>query len=389
VLRKCGVPEQISLIAVTFQTAGTALLAIVLAQLARTFNSTPARWWAAAWAAFSVALVALRLSVTFNSPLLRSAYILLQWTFLYLLWVGSADAERRKRIVRARLISWTPLAVALSAALTLPAASVNEVFIVESIIVSLGALLSYGEISRHVRTPATRMMRLSLLIFSLLYASYAPIFFIHSRIVPLPLLAFSSFVDLLACVFIGCAMIMVTTEAAHDRLESALTDLMRAHGELERRFQTDFLTEAFSRHAFHWMQQGAEIATADELVGVVVMFDIDNLKEINDTLGHPAGDTAIRAVANAIRSVIRGDDLLFRWGGDEFVAVIPNLSTSVVAERLKTFENAIAVRLDDGSFTECRVSYGCADFGAQQLIDEAIRQADARMYAVRSGSDKI
>ncbi len=52
---------------------------------------------------------------------------------------------------------------------------------------------------------------------------------------------------------------------------------------------------------------------------------MDNLKAINDGLGHTAGDKAIREVAGAIRSVIRADDLLFRWGGDEFLVVLVGL----------------------------------------------------------------
>ena len=62
-----------------------------------------------------------------------------------------------------------------------------------------------------------------------------------------------------------------------------------------------------------------------ELAGTAVIADIDNLKSINDQFGHAAGDAAIRAVATAIRSLIRADDLLFRWGGDEFLLVLEHL----------------------------------------------------------------
>lgn len=367
-----------------FQAAGAALLAIVVAQLAGALNSRPARWWAAAWAAFSLALLALWLSVTFNNALFRSGYLLLQWSFLYSLWIGCADANPLEPMVRRRLmLFWLPLAGASAAILTMVAGSANEVFIVESVILALGALASYYALSKRASTPASRMMRLSLLIFSLQYAAYAPLFFIHSRLRPVPLLSLSSFVDLLACVFIGCSMIMVISEGAHDRLEKTLADLVRTGTQLEQRLHTDMLTEALSRHAFHWMQQGTEITTAGQLAGVVVMFDVDNLKEINDGRGHHAGDLVIRATANAIRAVIRADDLLFRWGGDEFVAVLPNLSPTLVAERLKTFEDAIPVRLEDGALIESRVSYGYAEFDAQQSIDAAIQRADARMYKSR------
>ena len=78
------------------------------------------------------------------------------------------------------------------------------------------------------------------------------------------------------------------------------------------------------------MQRGDEIATDGVLNGVVVMIDVCNLKQINDDIGHAAGDIVIRATANNVRQLIRADDLLFRWGGDEFVAIIPNSTMTVV-----------------------------------------------------------
>lgn len=375
--------QQLSLIALTFQIAGTALLAIIIAQLARTFSSRPARWWAAGWAAFSIGLVALRLSVTFASTTLRAVYLLLQWTFVAMLWIGCKRAIGRVTPHALRLLYWFPAAVAVSAALVLSTTSVDELFIVESVLVSLGVLASWVELGKRERTAATRSMRLSLLIFAALYVAYAPLFFIHTYVRPLPLLSFSSFVDMLACILVGCVMIMLITEETRDRLAGALANLESTRSLLEQRLFTDALTEAFNRHAFHCMQQGTEVATTGSLSGVVVMFDLDNLKRINDRYGHAAGDVAIRTAANAIRAVIRGDDLLFRWGGDEFVAILPNLSGSAVAERLQTFHEPIAVHLGDGSRLECRLSYGLAEFDAQQPMDSAIKLADSRMYSLR------
>jgi len=179
-------------------------------------------------------------------------------------------------------------------------------------------------------------------------------------------------------------MVLVIAETEDRRAKDIVSELEQARSVIEQRLHTDALTEAFSRHAFHWIKKGDEITTDGTLSGVVVMIDIDELKMINDTSGHDAGDKAIRTVANALRGVIRSDDLLFRWGGDEFLAILPNLPEPVVIERLSVFEKPIPVRLEDGNEIGCRISCGYAEFGPRGTMDQAILVADQRMYESRS-----
>lgn len=191
-----------------------------------------------------------------------------------------------------------------------------------------------------------------------------------------------NFGDFTLSVLLGCSLIMLMAEKSQWKLEKTLAEIQGARQLLEQRLHTDLLTQTLSRHAFNWIQQGSEIATEGLLSGIVVMFDVDGLKTINDTYGHHVGDLAIQAVANAIRGVIRGDDLLFRWGGDEFVAVLPNLLPDAAQVRLQRFDRPIAVRLDDGSTIDCGMTWGLAELGATSL-DEAIRRADEQMYQRR------
>ena len=99
-------------------------------------------------------------------------------------------------------------------------------------------------------------------------------------------------------------------------MEAANQELRRAHDKLELLAQMDPLTEALNRHAFHSLLTRNESGSEADSSGCVAVIDIDNLKPINDTQGHQVGDKAIRAVATAVRSMIRADDMLFRWGGD-------------------------------------------------------------------------
>ena len=96
-----------------------------------------------------------------------------------------------------------------------------------------------------------------------------------------------------------------------------------------------------NRHAFYSLMGAARDEKKRPLGGTVAIIDIDNLKPLNDTFGHAAGDVAIRAVAKAVRSIIRAEDLLFRWGGDEFLVILPHVDYAEATERLEKLDNLL------------------------------------------------
>jgi diguanylate cyclase (GGDEF)-like protein len=114
----------------------------------------------------------------------------------------------------------------------------------------------------------------------------------------------------------------------------------------------------------------------------VVVLDLDDLKAVNDSLGHAAGDMVIRAVASALRSLVRADDLVFRWGGDEFLAILFNLSEVEAQRRFEALGGLLSKVAVPGSVTavEVSVSFGLAAFSAEHPIEKAIDAADAAMY---------
>jgi diguanylate cyclase (GGDEF)-like protein len=107
----------------------------------------------------------------------------------------------------------------------------------------------------------------------------------------------------------------------------------------------------------------------------VVMIDLDHFKQVNDTLGHQAGDRLLKKVADAMREVARGSDLVVRYGGDEFMLILPGTrSPSTVVQRLRE-------RLGkEVQFTE-----GIAQWGPETETAEAlVAAADAALYAARA-----
>ena len=122
----------------------------------------------------------------------------------------------------------------------------------------------------------------------------------------------------------------------------------------------------------------------------VLMIDLDRFKSINDTLGHEAGDEVLRVVTARIRNALRADDLLGRWGGEEFVAILPGASMAQALEvadrvRLSVSDSPIVVQA-----APCKVtaSVGCA-ITIDEDIDHVLGRADGAMYRAKRMGDSV
>lgn len=119
----------------------------------------------------------------------------------------------------------------------------------------------------------------------------------------------------------------------------------------------------------------------------VVMFDLDHFKSINDNLGHEGGDRVLRGFAGAVRALLRPNDLFGRYGGEEFVLILPNVSIEaayVIAERAR-HAFAEAHKFIDGRPLAATVSAGVALAVPDATLERAIVAADTAMYAAKHG----
>jgi diguanylate cyclase (GGDEF)-like protein len=126
-----------------------------------------------------------------------------------------------------------------------------------------------------------------------------------------------------------------------------------------------------------------------------IMVDMDHLKPVNDAFGHGAGDRAIAAVADVLRSQLRATDLGARYGGDEFVLLLPHTSSSegrILAERLCARLAATELSIGDRR-VPLRASFGVAELGSAGGDDgglDLVRRADEALYgAKRSGRGRV
>jgi diguanylate cyclase (GGDEF)-like protein/PAS domain S-box-containing protein len=116
---------------------------------------------------------------------------------------------------------------------------------------------------------------------------------------------------------------------------------------------------------------------------VWIMVDIDHFKRVNDTHGHEAGDEVLKGVAEALRSTARGADLVARFGGEEFVLVLPDTSAELavrIAERLRVAIEALSTDVG-GQVIRVTASFGVAQRAAQDSQLEVLERADAALYS--------
>jgi diguanylate cyclase (GGDEF)-like protein len=125
----------------------------------------------------------------------------------------------------------------------------------------------------------------------------------------------------------------------------------------------------------------------------LLMIDVDHFKAVNDSHGHAAGDEVLRVLAAQMASSLRGEDILGRWGGEEFLALLPNTAPEAamaVAERLRCAVSGASIKLADGRSIAVTVSIGCASTTTGAPADELLAIADQALYrAKKLGRNRV
>ena len=157
---------------------------------------------------------------------------------------------------------------------------------------------------------------------------------------------------------------------------------------------TDARTGLANSRAFDLaLESGLEARAGDEVLSVL-MLDVDHFKDFNDRHGHPAGDEALRAFANTLRSCMREGDIAARYGGEEFAVYLPGIdhaSALVIAERIRARTEAMIISLSPGMTDRITISAGVAsapDHGSDRVT--LLRLADQALYVAKSeGRNRI
>jgi diguanylate cyclase (GGDEF)-like protein len=155
---------------------------------------------------------------------------------------------------------------------------------------------------------------------------------------------------------------------------------------LRRVSVTDPLTGAYNREFLQeHLPQELEMATRRGEPMAIAMVDVDHFKSVNDRLGHAAGDLVLAEVATRLRGMIRGDDRLVRYGGEEFVVILPRADAATAAEigeRMRMRLEEAPVVVEDEPI-EVRISVGVAELRSDDQPSTLIRRADTALYAAK------
>jgi two-component system chemotaxis response regulator CheY len=173
-------------------------------------------------------------------------------------------------------------------------------------------------------------------------------------------------------------MAALRVKALHDQL-------VEANQRLAAQALTDELTGvANRRHGAHELERAVALATRHGHLLALARVDIDHFKQINDTHGHQAGDRVLAEVARRLAGALRGGDELARWGGDEFVAILPDTDREGAlraAQRLRAAVDAAHVPVNGGDVA-VTVSVGWAHW-AGDTPDDLLARADRSLYQAK------
>jgi diguanylate cyclase (GGDEF)-like protein/PAS domain S-box-containing protein len=160
--------------------------------------------------------------------------------------------------------------------------------------------------------------------------------------------------------------------------------LRKANEKLSRLVITDELTGAFNRrYMLEKIDNEIKRYNRSKLDFSLIMLDIDRFKLVNDNFGHNVGDIALQKIVETINKRIRTTDILARWGGEEFVLLLPNtdtMSAKVLAENIRTEVSDLVIE-KVGNIT---ISLGVSNYSEGDSTDALIKKSDDLMYLAKS-----
>lgn len=174
-------------------------------------------------------------------------------------------------------------------------------------------------------------------------------------------------------------------------VEERTAELKEANETISRLAATDELTNLSNRRFFN--NSLASIISASRRHDCplsMIIIDLDHFKVVNDTYGHSEGDQVLKSFAGLLREMIRAEDVAARWGGEEFIIVLPHTSCDDAAALAERVRSAFEHHADGTSQIELSASFGVVQLRDGESADALIRRADAALYrAKREGRNRV
>lgn len=172
-----------------------------------------------------------------------------------------------------------------------------------------------------------------------------------------------------------------------------LDEIKKREEELEYLSKTDYLTKILNRRAFY--ENADEFIKLSQRYGNelgLLLFDIDFFKKINDKYGHNLGDIVLQKLSKEISASIRNSDSFGRFGGEEFILLLPNVSKEqllVFAEKIRILAQSIEIKHIDNQIVKFTISIGITVYEKTDTIESFINRADIAMYQSKNKGRNI
>jgi diguanylate cyclase (GGDEF)-like protein len=396
------------LVGLGVQTVGAALLSAILLYLSRGKGSRVLQAAGFAWLFLFVSLLSLSAMTAFGLPHSLEAYQ--YWKFLFVVALCVATIRMNRDISLVKPLAVTAVAAMPSAllivALTTRGAGADATiansprFVAIHLgILGVGWLLAAVFVYQSPRAGLGQQCAgaIALLTAGVQFASAVflnlnqaatklPAGLASAPKAPaqgFPLLPYIGFLDVLLEMLFGIGLIIWAMEDTERRLAALHARTVDDTRRSQRRAWLDPLTEMHNRFFLDEVRPELEQSDAG---GSIVLIDIDGLKRINDEEGHEEGDRAIWTVASGIKKLVRGNDHVIRWGGDEFLVILPGMDEELARRRFYM----LPAKIDEVKQSPkpggkpymkfLAASIGVHPYSRRVSLDNALAQADRVMY---------
>ena len=399
--------EQV-LVGLAVQTVGAGLLSAILLYLSRGKGSRVLQAAGFAWLFLFASLLSILAMTFFEEP--HSLEVFQYWSFLFLvaLCVATIRMDRDISLVKplaVAAVGGIPAALLVVAVLTGRAGATATIaggthFVTFHLgILGVGWLLAAVFIYQSPKAGLGRQCAgaIALLTAGVQFASLVLLGLtpagakVHAVATTalgdlpkdLQALYYVGFLDVLLEMLFGIGLIIWAMEDTERRLAALHARTVDDSRRSQRKAWLDPLTETNNRFFLDEIRPELEESDAG---GSIVLIDIDGLKRINDEEGHEEGDRAIWTVANGIKKLVRGNDHVIRWGGDEFLVILPGMDEELARRRFymlpaKIDEVKQSPRPGGKPYVKfLAASVGVHPYSRRVSLDLALAQADRVMY---------
>jgi len=170
----------------------------------------------------------------------------------------------------------------------------------------------------------------------------------------------------------------------HETLSEKISMLEEAHKTISIQASTDELTGLYNRRHFNESYINlAAISRRHNFPLSLILTDLDKFKQVNDIYGHSTGDEVLKIFASTMQSIVRTEDVVARWGGEEFIILLPHTDSEGAASVAERIRASFAADILQGTNLPLTSSFGVVELREKEDSEELINRADKALYRAK------